>query len=103
MADYIQIKNGSANTYPTSSVSLGTYVDVKSYTSTNKYTAPCDGYFLFASSTTYRYRIGGLYVGGASNNVNHYETVFVKKGLQLFAENTLNSSDIARFYPLVLN
>ena len=76
---------------------IGTFVDISSYTSTY-YTTPCDGYaYVSAESGLAQVIIGD--VAGHLFGIND-QSIFVRKGSKLKYLNTSGVNPYARFYPL---
>ena len=80
---------------------IGTFVNVKSYTSSNKYTVPCDGYLHVYNGGASAYAIivgpDGQNAMGCCGVQNGRTTTFVRKGMQIY---TYGSPSDVRFYPL---
>ena len=80
---------------------LGTVVDVSSYTSSNKYTCPSNGYLALYSSSSNGYiiakindmNISAFYAG------TRYNAIYVKKGMQIWIGES-NGNGYSKFYPL---
>ena len=78
---------------------LDTFVDVKSYTSSNMYTCPCDGYILVYSGSNTAY---AAITGSTGTNViaagvaSGRDSVYVRKGMKVY---TVGSPSAVRFYP----
>lgn len=78
---------------------FGSVVDVASYTQSNPYVAPCDGYLRPNSwlNVTRTYYINGL---TGVTPANTAEFIFVKKGFKLWGGGSVQGTNLG-FYPLV--
>lgn len=78
---------------------FGSVVDVASYTQSNPYVAPCDGYLRPNSwlNVTRTYYINGL---TGETPANTAEFIFVKKGFKLWGGGSVQGTNLG-FYPLV--
>ena len=82
---------------------IGTWIDIRSYTSTNKYTFPSDGYvFVYNASNTSSYvSIEGATDAGSSLALGTTNSgrvgMFVKKGMKCYTVGTVSA---ARFNPI---
>lgn len=80
---------------------LGTAVNIASYTSSNKYTCPSDGYIGLSTSSTGAYvtiSLGGVNVSAMQGGCN-YNGIFVKKGMSVWITAS-NGTFGAYFKPL---
>ena len=80
---------------------FGTSVDITSYTASNKYTCPSDGYIYLSTSSAGAYvtiSLGGPYISAIQGGSN-YNSIFVKKGLRVWTV-TSNGTFGVHFYPL---
>lgn len=99
LAEALGISSGpeSASSEPND---LGTYINIKSYTSGNMYTFPSDGYVLVYNGSDSAYAV---IVGSTSANsiacgvASGRDSVYVRRGMRCY---TTGSPSAVRFYPL---
>lgn len=99
LAEALGISNGpeSASSEPND---LGSYIDIKSYTSDNMYTFPSDGYVLVYNGSNTAYAV----ISGSTTDANAIacgvasgrDSVYVRRGMRCY---TTGSPSAVRFYP----
>lgn len=88
--------------------SIGNYVDISSYTQSNPYITPSDGYVsIVAKSTMNAYievYIGSKFVLSANvsrdGNKNGYNAIYVRKGTKVSLKARTGTDDSVLFYPI---
>ena len=80
---------------------FGTAVDISSYTSSNKYTCPSDGYVYLSTSSVDSYVTASINNAliSAMHGGSNYNSIFVKKGMKVWIA-TSNGTFGAWFLPL---
>ena len=88
--------------------SIGNYVDISSYTNSNPYITPSDGYVsITARSSLNAYieaYIGSKFILSASvskdGTKNGYNAIYVRKGTKVSLKARTSTGDYIQFYPI---